>query len=439
MKKIIAYIFSFVLLFASCKKDDNQDVDSNGLEKIPSKQEYQNYKFDNNPQSLGKNSSKIANKNNQFAFRFLYQSLNTKDDNILISPLSMSIAWAMLQNGANNQTFEEIATALGFENFSKEEINSFFNYLIARLQTADKTVLVNLANAIWFNNEIEVYDSFLKILNIRYDACVVPGDFVNNGPKVVKEINDWCNKQTNGRITDIIDNITPEHLLVLLNAVYYNAKWKEKFNKTLTARRDFTPNGKEVTKADFMIDSRYVSYHKTEEYQAFSLEMGDKSNYSAFFILPLEGVSISDVSASLSKLESFELPSYKLVEMYIPKFEVRYTLGGDNMLNVLNNLGINQAFDRNNADFSNILDISKLNAFVSSVTQKTFFAINEEEVEAAAVTIIEMECNSAAPDQEEVEMPIVIDLNRDFIYGVKENSTNSILFVGVFNKPEVKY
>lgn len=435
MKKIIAYIFAFIFLFASCKKDDT-NVDNQGPEKIPSKQEYQTYKFNNNPEPLGKNAGQIANKNNQFAFKFLSQSLKTKDENILISPLSMSIAWAMLQNGANSQTFEEIATALGFENFSSEEINNFFNYLIASMQTEDKTVLVNLANAIWYNKDIEVYDSFLKILNIRYDACVVAGDFVNNAPKCVEDINNWCKKQTNGKITDIIEEITPNHILLLLNAVYYNAKWHDKFNKMLTAGRNFYPLGKDVKLASYMIDTRMANYNQTDEYQAFSIPMGENCKFSAFFILPQEGVSVSQLSASLENQESFNLSDERLVEMYIPKFEVRYTLGGSDMINVLTDLGIKDAFNPNDADFSQVLDISKRNAYVNSVTQKTFFAINEEEVEAAAVTEIGMVENSAGSYEPEPIIPVVVDLNRDFIYGVKENTTNSIIFVGVMNSPK---
>src|SRR6056297_2638061 len=154
---------------------------------------------------------------------------NSDEENIMISPLSISVALAMAYNGAEGDTKTEMEEAMKLNGLTADEINASYKMLLSALQSLDEDVVFEIANAIFYADIMEVKPGFLDVNKNVYEAKVERLDF--NSPSAVETINNWVAGKTNDKITKIIEQLNPLDRMVLLNAIYFNGIWSNKFDE----------------------------------------------------------------------------------------------------------------------------------------------------------------------------------------------------------------
>ncbi|MBC8385556.1 MAG: serpin family protein [Candidatus Cloacimonetes bacterium] len=362
--------------------------------------------------------------NNKFGFKVLKEILNEQpDENIFISPMSISYALGMTFNGADGITREEMAKTLEFGNLTTAEINESFKKLMKKLIELDPQVMMKIANSIWYRDDIDILKPFKEVNRDYFNAEIRNMDFSKK--ETVGIINNWVNENTNGKIDKILDEIDALSMMYLINAIYFKGAWTNEFDKKRT-REDkfFYAKGKSVM-CEMMSSSEKVMYFENKDFQAVDLPYG-KENFSMIVILPKKE---DDLNKFISNLNNEDWNSWltgfskQKGSLSLPKFKIEYDI---EMNDVLKNLGMGNAFSPA-ADFSKMTKKQKL--YISNVKHKTFVDVNEEGTEAAAVTVVEMKLTSAGPG-------FYMKVNRPFVFAIKEKETNSILFIGKIVNPK---
>lgn len=362
--------------------------------------------------------------NNKFGFKVLKEILNEQpDENIFISPMSISYALGMTFNGADGITREEMAKTLEFGNLTTAEINESFKKLMKKLIELDPQVMMKIANSIWYRDDIDILKPFKEVNRDYFNAEIRNMDFSKK--ETVGIINNWVNENTNGKIDKILDEIDALSMMYLINAIYFKGAWTNEFDKKRT-REDkfFYAKGKSVM-CEMMSSSEKIMYFENKDFQAVDLPYG-KENFSMVVILPKME---DDLNKFISNLNNEDWNSWltgfskQKGSLSLPKFKIEYDI---EMNDVLKNLGMGNAFSPA-ADFSKMTKKQKL--YISNVKHKTFVDVNEEGTEAAAVTVVEMKLTSAGPG-------FYMKVNRPFVFAIKEKETNSILFIGKIVNPK---
>ena len=352
--------------------------------------------------------------------------------NILISPTSVMTAFGMVSNGANGETLTQIENALG-GGISREQMNQILYAMSHHLESSED-VEWNVANSIWFNEngEFEMTPEFISLAKSYYEAEIWSAPF---GPETVGDINNWVNEETRGMIPSIINELSPDAKMVLLNAIAFEGEWEQKYGEEDIYEHCTFNNYNGSTSEVTMLYSEESGYFTYGEGIGFTRPY-EGGEYSFFAILPEEGESVEeliakaaengeDLSHALTNLKSNEGGIYA----YIPEFTNEYELG---MNEVLKDLGITNAFDPARADFSSMMTPANggdSEIWINKVIHKSFIEVNREGTRAAAVTGIVMDATCAAP----VDEPIIINLDRPFVYGIVDNETGLPVFVGYLN------
>jgi serpin B len=367
----------------------------------------------------------ILQSNNAFAFRLLNTVVkNGKgDENILLSPLSASLALAMLNNGAYGVTQDEIRKALGYGNCTQEEMNVFFQKMISGMKAVDVSVAFESANSIWVKQEFPVLAPFTEVNQTYYDAQIQNIAF---NSAALDLINGWCAEKTHDNIKGILDVINADAVMYLLNAIYFKGAWTYPFNESVTQDALFYNQDGPAKMVPTMRNAEDFNYAKNDSFEIVELPYGDRK-FSLAFILPAQGISLTSI------LEGLNIPSWEntLAQMHISPLNLslpRFKVADDQRLNEnLKALGMQSMFSEH-ANFSLIHPTAPLS--VSLVRQKTSLSVDESGSEASAVTIIEVLTTSTF---EPTTPPVRIDVKIDhpFIYLIKERSTGSISFIGV--------
>jgi len=341
------------------------------------------------------------------------------EENILLSPYSANVALSVVNNGANGETAKAISSALGYEGLSQEEVNTSHQKLIEGLPQVSAKNILKIANSIWTNDQFSVLPSFLQVANTNYHAKASSLPFVN--PDAPNAINGWVKDNTNGKIEQIVDEVSSDDLLYVLNAVYFKGMWQQQFDKELTARETFIKaNGIKVL-TDFMKNTGEYNVLSTTRYQAVEIPYAD-NKFSMVLVRSADRNHILNFDVDLQDVIVKPQPLKRKIELVIPKFKFAF----DHILNNnLKNLGMGIAFTEQ-ADFLQM--ISGARAHISIVKQKTFIDVNEEGTEAAAVTSVGVVVTS-------VPMIETIKFDTPFYFLIKENSSNLILFAGKLNDP----
>ncbi|WP_190300422.1 serpin family protein [Rufibacter hautae] len=362
---------------------------------------------------------------NEFAYKSFAQiSQMEEGKNVFISPLSLSMALTMTYNGAANGTKEAMKQTLGFGNASDEEINQSFKSLSELLVGIDKKVEFTTANSIWLNNQYELLAPFVTTNQNYFQATVKPLDFASSAAK--NEINNWVNDKTKGKIKTIVDQVTPDHVLFLINAIYFKGAWANQFDKQLTASRTFRLENGGTISHPFMtlLKGKYLLYQDASK-QVIDLPYGN-GQYSMTMIVPSGQRTVKDLMPELSHAnvtQWLDKADSSSLQLQMPKFklELKY---GDNLKETLKNLGMAVAFT-DQADFSNINKGGNLS--ISEVNHKTFVEVNEEGTEAAAATSVGIYVTS---------VPLSVTIDKPFVFLIREKSTNAILFIGRLMEPK---
>ena len=368
-------------------------------------------------------SAKVIETNNDFGLDLLREVMAHEDEpNIMISPASVSIALGMAYNGAETTTKEAFEQVLNYDGLTRQEVNEITRDLINVLLTNVKGNLLEIANSLWYHNEFPVKQEFINLNTTYYGAEVRDLDFGN--ASAVKTINDWVSDKTHDKIDKIIESISPETMMILINALYFNCLWEYEFDPDDTREQPFyTEDNQLFDQVEMMqIESTYnVSF-----IEAFSaVEMPYKNNkFSMYLFLPSENSSVDDLIEQLDG-ETWnswmgEFTETKDFTVTMPKFKFEYerSIGED-----LVHMGLEIVFT-DQADFSGI---SPVDLFISDVIHKTYIDVNEEGTEAAAVTAIMLGTGIAENS--------FLRLDRPFLFAITENSSKSILFIGKVSEP----
>ena len=363
----------------------------------------------------------LVKRNNNFALN-LFSEMKGVGSNV-VSPMSVTYLMAMLANGAEASTREEIMDAIGAKDFDLDEMNAFYAYLIRRAKTADKQTTLNIANYIALNKEFKLKKEFASTIADSYQGAVESLDFTN--PESTKRINGWCSEHTNNMIPTIIDQVEPSAVAYILNAIYFNGTWTDKFDKNNTKKEQFNGYTRDIMYVDMMHRNAKYYYTSNDVYSAVTLPYGSGA-YSMTVILPNEGKFITDLTKTLNADTIASLRRNMeecLVDLKLPRFttEMKLPLKG-----IVAKLGAPSMFDATRADFSSF---ANGNVYVSEMLQKAKIEVSEEGTKAAAVTMGMVKLTSMRPQE-----PRRVDFHcdRPFVYMIQDNYTGAILFMGQF-------
>lgn len=363
-------------------------------------------------------------KNNTFAIN-LFNKTNGMDSRV-ISPLSVTGLMTILANGADGDTRQEILNTLGWTGASMEEINEIYGLLVKQAGVIDPSVTVNVADYVAVNKDNKIKDEYASVVRDWFKAEVENLDFTSQ--KSAGVINNWCSKHTDGMIPRIIDNVDPGAVAYLMNAIYFNGSWTDKFDAKNTKLERFQGYTRDIKKVKMMHRNDEYSYTANGTYSAVRLPYGNGS-FAMTVLLPDEGKSIDDMMRVVNAKEIANLGRTMencKVDLKLPKF----TTEAEQPLNdVISSLGAPTMF-KQSADFSKLADG---NMFVSKMFQKAKIEVSEEGTKAAAVTAAIMTMSALAPEPRQVEF----HADRPFVYIISESSTGAIYFIGQFTGSEI--
>jgi serpin B len=384
-----------------------------------------------NPNVSAAQLQQLASNNRQFAFEF-YQKLAAgyKNQNLFFSPYSISTALAMAYAGARGQTETQMATTLHF-NLPQESLHAAFNseslQLDSRGQGASgkdgKGFRLNVANSIWGQSGYPFVDSFLDCLAVNYGAGLNTVDFANNPETCRLTINSWVEEKTEGRIKDLLQpgSVDAQTRMVLVNAVYFNAAWLKQFKTGATSLGAFNLLSGSSKQVNMMHQTDSFNYFDADGYTAIELSY-DGNQLSMVMVVPDQG-QFSTVEASLAAdvLDTIVagLQSQQ-VELSMPRW--RFTTDIISLSGMFRQMGMKLPFDSSSADFSGIATVEKLS--ISDIVHKAFIEVDESGTEAAAATAISLSGSAMPPP------PILLNIDRPFIYFIRDIATNTIIFAG---------
>ncbi len=377
---------------------------------------------------LDAKSAQLIEADNAFGLEIFQKIRKISDDeNIMISPLSISVALAMAYNGADSDTKTEMENTLKLNGLTAEQINNSYKMLIEALQSLDSDVVFEIANSIFYQGGFSVKQNFLSINSEIYDAEVQGLDF--SSPYAIQTINGWVANKTHNKIKSIIDNLSPDDRMVLLNAIYFNGIWTQKFEEKGTHMLNFTQSDGTVLEVPTMKKEEKLNYATTSIFNAVKMPYGNRQ-YNMIVMLPVQGKNSADIIDNLSKenwknwMGRFEMEDHVVVTL--PRFKFAFETP---LKEVLQQMGMKKAFQPFNADFSRISDED---LYISDARHKSFIDVNENGTEAAAVTSITFTTTSAGNEPPKIHF----NVNKPFVFAITENDTNAILFMGEVNHPE---
>lgn len=364
-------------------------------------------------------SSEAVNGNTGFAFD-IFRQLDKEDgnQNIFISPLSISTALAMTYQGAGTTTKEAMAKALGYSGMDDGKLNESYQNLLRYLKQLDKKIELNISNSLWIREGETIKENFISVNRDIFDASITSMDFSREN--AADEINQWISNATKKKIEKMIDPpISSDIILFLINAIYFKGDWKEKFDTKNTLDAPFYAGDGNTDEVKMM--SRYgkAEYGQRDGFKAVRLPYGS-GKAAMYCILPDENTSVGDFIAGMDNdrwtAVKDSISEKNDVRLQLPRFKLEY--GIKNLNDSLTALGMGEAFT-DSADFSGIRD----SLCISRVLHKAVIEVNEEGSEAAAVTVVEMRETAVAE-------PITFIADRPFVFLIADDETGSVLFLG---------
>ena len=344
-----------------------------------------------------------------FALSF-FKNVNAiveKGENVVVSPYSAGVALSMLAEGAEGETRAEFDNALNGCIFKAEDLGN------------NDTITVKSSNSVWIDNDFSIRNSYMNLLEKDFDAFIDALSFAD--PATVKAINDWCAENTNGKIDEIIDRLDPSAVMVLVNALYFNAPWEDEFSPSLTKEADFHGVTKN-SKVQMMSRSARMNYAEYYGCQMVELPYAGGS-YSMIVILPPAGMDADAMMQYIGEsIYDMAMGMFqpRQVRFKMPKAKIETSL----ILNqALKNMGVRSAFTPA-ADFKGIAAMGPL--VLDQVKQKCYIDISEKGTEAAAVTSAQIRLTSARPEAEPVEMTV----DRPYLFIITDKTNDNILFAG---------
>ena len=368
------------------------------------------------PDQISDLDEEILLANRQFAFA-LYQQLLNNEKNVFFSPLSVQLALSMTANGAANSTLKEMLDVLRYP--SIETMNEHSRMTQSYLLNQG---VFSINNSIWIKNSYreKVKQTFLDSVLQHYGAMVATLDFSLNSAS--ETINQWVKENTNRKISEVVKPpIDPLTVMFLINTLTFQSMWDVPFDKKLTKNGAFANLQKDI---QYVVGSRIAPYYEDDRVQMASLLTNDESQ-EVLFILPRQNITLSNNELS-DYLQKPMISSSVVVQ--IPKVMIQ---AETEMKETLGKMGMPSAFLDDLADFSNMATDARADGLhIFSVLHKTFWMLDEEGTEAAAVTKVEMQIKSAPQGD------YFFVVNRPFTVVIRDKQTGLILFMGHIVNPQ---
>ncbi|KAM5129320.1 uncharacterized protein ACMZJ9_019817 [Mantella aurantiaca] len=367
---------------------------------------------------------KIVPGNIKFSFSlYAYLAEKYPKDNLWFSPMSISLLFSMLSVGAKGQTRDQMYNALGFNMsaISEEDINRGFQNLLQVLNEPNTDLELSSANAIFVDQHAKLVEKFSEDLKNFYKSEAISMDF-QDGEGAKTQINSYVEKKTNGKIKDLLQSLSPQTLLVLINTIYFKGTWVNAFNEAGTRERDFHVDENTIVKVPMMTMSEYFHVAILQEMGCVVVDVPYKGNTSAILILPDKGKlqEVERAVRNVSMQQWAELMRPMKIRLSIPKFCLSATL---NLKNELPHLGMKDVFS-GHADLSGITGD---HVEVSEAIHKAVLSVDEKGAEAAGASAVVITKLSG---------PFQVIANRPFLLTLLHKPTDTILFTGRVMKPE---
>ncbi len=381
------------------------------------------------PRSLTTTELQVRNASNAFGFDLLREIVGEEPAaSHFISPLSASMALGMTLNGAGGTTFDAMRSTLRFGNLSPGEINDAYRGLLDLLGDLDPRVTFHIANAVWHTDRLTPLPPFVDAVRGSFDATVSPIDFLD--PGAPRTINAWVQERTRNRIDGIVPDPLPnagDVVMYLLNAIYFNGDWTERFDRRETRTGDFHLADGSRAPVRYMVRTGGVRVGGSADYHVVELPYGGKA-FAMTVVVPRDPAGLPDLIRELDEERWNGLVASLGGEggrarIHLPRFTLEWERS---LVETLEALGMGEAFTPGQADFSGLFGEGGL--VLSDVRQKTFVRVDEEGTEAAAVTSVGVVAVSAPPE---------IRVDRPFLFALRERLSGTILFLGAITEAPV--
>ncbi|HEX2989712.1 MAG TPA: serpin family protein [Anaerolineales bacterium] len=379
------------------------------------------------PEVPASDTRTLVRGNNAFALD-IYRTLSTQDGNLILSPFSISLALAMTHAGAGGETESQMAETLHFD-LPQHQLHPAFNALDQHLarrgeETSDEhePLQLNIANAVWAEQTYPFLQEYLDQIAMNYGAGIRLADFIHQFEAVRQEINDWVLDQTEEKIRDLLPEgvLNPDTRMVLVNAIYFKADWLIQFDANSTLDSPFYLLDGSATSVPMMHKGMFVPYYQGDGFQA--VELSYSGDTAAMDILVPDEGRFTEFEAGLSSAvldETIAGMKPAAVNVALPRFTFESQF---NLSDVLKSMGIVDAFEPGQADFSGMT--AEKDLFISDVVHKAFVAVDEEGTEAAAATAVIIEA-AGAPIYD-----ITLTIDRPFIFIIRDKPSGQVLFIG---------
>jgi len=344
----------------------------------------------------------------------LFKDNYSKGKMTLVSPLSVLTALALVQNGAQGDTLAQLEQALG--GLDRDTLNAYMRAYCDFLTESDE---LKIANSVWTDSSAEAKRAFLQKAVDSYSAQLFSAPL--SDPKTVESINSWVKKNTDGMIPKIIEKADRYAVMMLVNAIAFDAKWETPYKRSDIEKLEFTSYSGSKKKTDFMCSTENI-YLKDGGTVGF-MKPYKNGRFAFAALLPDENTGIDDYVASLSGDKLMKIFSSAKrgneVNVKMPKFRAEYSA---QLIDTLKKMGVKDAFDSKTADFSSLIE--NRDAYIATVVHKTFIEVDEKGTRAAASTLV-------GADTMSLMEPYSVCLNRPFVYMIVDTETNLPLFIGV--------
>jgi serine protease inhibitor len=412
--------------------------------------------------ALSTDERRVIEGSNAFAVD-LYKQLCTKAGNLFFSPVSISTALAMAYAGARGTTAIEMAKTCHFE-LEQERLHAAMGSLLRRMRDGQGTDEFYESNGLWLQKDFAFRDEFLKLTQHNYDATMEPVDFIHAKGEARAAINERVEKQTSGKIKDLLPSgaVSEDTRLILTNAIYFKGGWSLPFEQNKTKSEDFQITQTQKVRVPFMHidgDNTHFKYLETDSFQALAMPYRDSrhavstpivaatnttvavdemaeprdSDLSMIIFLPKsneplarfeESLTDANMTGWLAKLQG----DYRVIFLSLPKFKatLEFDLG-----QALRRMGAPQMFS-STADFSGMT--AEKNLAVSAIRHKAYVSVDEKGTEAAAGSAMTFSLNSTAP----TPPPIHFRADHPFVFLIRDNRSGSILFLGRVSDPSTE-
>jgi serpin B len=377
--------------------------------------------------TLTASAPEVIDSNNAFGIELFTKVALEEDGNIMLSPLSASIALTMVLNGSGGNTYAQLKETLKYpEDLEIADINEAYKSLVKQLLEADPKVKIAIANALFYRLGFDIKAAYLATMSNDFDAQIQGLDF--DHPSALTTINQWANDNTFGKIPKVLDEISGNAVMFLMNALYFKGDWSYQFDKTQTEPRPFYLSSGSSIDVSTMLGEVGAKIVYGSDYKVLEMPYG-RTNFTMVVVVPNEnlndfyaGFNAEVWSEITNSIDNY--PDFSTTVVYMPKFSFSFeTQLKDHLIA----MGMIDAFTPFIADFSGITDSP---IFVSFVQQNTFVDVNEEGTEAAAVTTVGFAFTSVGPNE-----PPVFTIDKPFIFLLRERTTNTLMFIGKIENP----